>query len=135
MFLFTSRYFSFLSKLNPNNLDLYLLSIFLAGILSYLLLAGISDAIYYFLLYPDLSLLLYMPIHPRILWVYKLLEIILSKNLFLSVGLVVAFGFRLWFRRPFSLLSCSHYPFLHFLFYPHRYWHISHIAAGTFYKT
>lgn len=69
MFLFTSRYFSFLSKLNPNDLDLYLLSIFLAGILSYLLLAGISDAIYYFLLCPDLFLLLYMPIHPRILWV------------------------------------------------------------------
>ena len=92
MFLFTSRYFSFLSKLNPNNLDLYLLSIFLAGILSYLLLAGISDAIYYFLLCPDLSLLLSMPIHPRILWVYKFLEIILSKSIFLSVGLAAILG-------------------------------------------
>jgi hypothetical protein len=93
IFLVTSRFFCFLSKLNPNDLDLYLLSIFLAGILSYLLLAGISDAIYYFLLCPDLSLLLYMPINPRILWVYKFLEMILSKNLILSVGLAVILGY------------------------------------------
>lgn len=118
MFLFTSRYFSFLSNLNPNNLDLYLLSIFLAGIWSYLLLAGISDAIYYFLLCPDLSLLLYMPIHPRILWVYKLLEIFLSKSIFLIVGLVVILGYGYGLGGPFLYYPVATFLFIIFCFLP-----------------
>ena len=118
IFLFTSRYSSFFSTLNPNDLDLYLLSILLAGIFFYLLLAGISDAIYYFLLCPDLSLLLCMPIHPRILWVYKLLEIILSKSLFFGVGLAVILGYGHGLGGPLLYYPVGSFLFFIFCFIP-----------------
>lgn len=118
MFLFTSRYFSFLSKLNCYDLDLFLLSLFLLGILSYLLLAGISDAIYYFLICPDLSLLLSMPIHPRTLWVYKLLEIILSHSLFLGVGLAAILGYGHGLGGSFLYYPVATVLFINFYFIP-----------------
>ncbi len=103
IFFFTSRFFSILSKVGAGDLDVYLLSIFLAGVLLYLFLGGISDATYHFSLNPDLSLLLSMPIAPHILRGYKLIEIILSKGLFLGVGLAVVWGYGL------GLGSHAHY--------------------------
>lgn len=103
IFFFTSRFFSILSKLSADDLDVYLLSIFLAGVLLYLFLGGISDAAYHFSLSPDISLLLSMPLPPHILRGYKLIEIILSRSLFLGVGLAVIWGY------GFGLGSRAHY--------------------------
>jgi hypothetical protein len=118
LFLVSTLFFSLLTNLSSSDLHVYLFSVLLAGILLYLLLAAISDAIYYFLLSPDLILLFSMPIPPHILFIYKLIEIAWSKAFLLGLVLAIICGYGYGLGAPLYYYPVAGILFLCFSFFP-----------------